>query len=311
MTRDQESFYAMVLKVKNFGIKNTAAMAAFPSLALLFTQLTTLINALISADKGSRADLTGYAMEKVVKRNALEAICEKLSNALAAYGAMNNNLSLQKRADFNASQWYSFSEENLMTEALILKDLGTPVGAALAPFGAGVADITALDTSLSAFTAIIDEPTLNIDIRKEDNKKIVQVIGQIKDLFNDKLDVVLKVVKSSNPSLYNLYLSARAIDTNGSATAPTVLKMVAPFTTVTMHTAVAYSEDTFYTVQNRGSDAVTFSLSTTENTEGPEPVTLGAGETRTRLASNLAVSGTFLVVKNPSPSGVEVKLWVE
>lgn len=311
MTRDQESFYAMVLKVKNFGIKNLTAMAAIPSLALLFAQLTTLINALINADKGSRADLTGYAMEKAVKRNVLEAICEKLSNALAAYGAMNNSFVLQKRADFNASQWYSFSEENLMSEALIVKDLATPVGAALAPFGAGVADITALDTALTAFTAIVNEPTLNIDIRKEDNKKIVQISGEIKDLFNDKLDVVMKVLKSSNPTLYNLYISARAIDENGSAVAPTVLKVVAPKTIANVHKAVAYSEDTFYTIQNRGNDAVTFSLSTAEIAEGPEPVTLNAGETRTRLASNLAVNGTFLVVKNPSLSNVEIKLWVE
>jgi hypothetical protein len=311
MTRDQESFYAMVLKVKNFGIKNLAAMAAIPSLALLFAQLTALINALINADKGSRADLTGYAMEKAVKRNALEAICEKLSDALAAYGAMNSNFVLQKRADFNASQWYSFSEENLMSEAMIVKDLATPVGAALAPFGAGVADITALDTALTAFTAIVNEPTLNIDMRKEDNKKIVQISGEIKDLFNDKLDVVMKVLKSSNPTLHNLYLSARAIDDNGSATAPTVLKVVAPKTIATIHKAVAYNEDTFYTVQNRGNDAVTFSLSTTETAEGPEPVTLNGGETRTRLASNLAVNGTFLVVKNPSLSNVEIKLWVE
>jgi len=60
-----------------------------------------------------------------------------------------------------------------------------------------------------------------------------------------------------------------------------------------------------------GDQAVSFSLSTTETAEGPEPVLLLGGETRSRLAENLAPAGTYLIVKNSGTLAVSVRLWVE
>lgn len=311
MTKDQEAFFGMVLKVKNFNAKNATSMTAVPAVAGFYTQLNTLITQLVTADVGSRADLTGYALSKSVKRTTLETLSLKISNAISSYAVVNNDAVLQKRADFPSSKWYLCSEEELVTQANIVKNLATPLSATLAPFGATAADVTALGTALTAFTDAISDPTLAIDQRKEDNEKVVESIDQIRTLLTDKLDVLMRSFEVNNPSLFALYRSARAIDTNGSVMTPTAIVDVLATTTKTVHTATLYSPDTFYTIQNMGNEAVMFSLSATDGVEGEEKVLLASGETRSRLAENLAPSGVYLVVKNASIIPVKIRVWVE
>lgn len=311
MTREEESYFAMALKTKNFYARNTAAMASIPALAGLYTQLSTLINTLISADTGSRADLTGYSLDKALKRNNVETLSLKISNAVASLAAVNGDLILKKRADFPTSSWYKITEDELVTQATIVRDLGQANAAAMATYGAATADVTALSTALTTFIDVITNPTLALDQRKNDNRRIPEIIDQIRTLFEDKLDVVMRSFELSNASLYNLYQSARAIDINGSASKPTIVKDVLPGTLSALHHAEAYETTTFYTIQNMGDQAITFSLSTTETSEGPEPVLLPGGVTKSRLAETMAPEGTYLIVKNAGTLPVSVRLWVE
>ena len=289
MTREEESYFAMALKTQNFYTKNTAAMTAIPALAGFYSQLNTLINSLVTADTGSRADLTGFAMDKAVKRKNVEALSLKISNAVASLVAVNNHLILKKRADFPTSTWYAISEDELVTQATIVRDLGQTNAAT---------DVTALTTALTAFVDVITNPSLAADQRKNDNKKIPKVINQIRTLFNNKLGVVMRSYKISDVNLYSLYKSARTIDINGSSSQPTLVKEILPGIVQAVYHADSYEDDTFYTIQNIGNQAVAFSLSTTDITEVPEPIVLLGVETRSRLAENLATSGTYFIVKN-------------
>lgn len=146
---------------------------------------------------------------------------------------------------------------------------------------------------------------------EDNNRRITEIIDQIRSLFEEKLDVVMCSFEVSNPSLYNLYQSARAIDINGSASQPTVMKDILAGTLLALHHADSYDTNTFYTIQNIGDQPVTFSLSTTETTEGPEPVLLPSGDIKSRLAETLATEGNYLIVKNPGTLPVSVRLWVE
>lgn len=311
MTKDQEAFFAMALKVKNFYAKNSTSMTAVPAVSGFYTQLDGLIAQLIAADSGSRADLTGYAMAKTAKRQALEIAALKISNALTSYALINNDVVLQKRADFPSSKWYSCSEEELVTQGNVVKGLATPLSSALVPFGATAADVTALDAALTAFIGIISDPSLAADKRKEDNVSLSERIDAIRTLLADKLDVLMRSFEVGNPTVYALYKSARAIDSNGSVMAPTKLGDMAPGVVTALHTAASYASDTFYTIQNVGNETLYFSLSNTADTEGPNPVLLAPGETRTRLADTLAPTGVYLVVRNIGTTPCKVKLWVE
>ncbi|WP_296149260.1 hypothetical protein [uncultured Flavobacterium sp.] len=311
MNKEQESSFAMNLKVRNFNEKNATALAVVPAVVPYFATVKTKITDLILADAGGRSDVSGFAIAKVRMRETLEGLALKISNALASYALVNSDYVLQKKADFPTSAWYKFSEEELVTQATIVKNLSVPLSANLAVFGATAADITAIGTTLNSFTDIISNPSLAIDQRKNDNQRVVVILDEIRTILTEKLDVLMRSFEVNNPSLYSLYLSARAIDTNGSVMKPTVISELLPATLKTVHTAANYSPDTFYTVQNLGTETVFFSLSALENTAGTEEVLLNAGETRARLAENLAPFGTFLIVRNPGATPANVKIWVE
>lgn len=311
MNTQQEVFFSMVLKVRNFGNKNTAVIATIPGAAAQFTLLGTHITNLITADSSSRSDLTGYAMTKASKRAAMESSCIKFSNGIAAFAANTGELVLQKKADFVTSFWSKATEDELLTNANILKNLATPIIASLTPYFITAADLTAFGTQISGFLDTISDPTLAIDQRKVDNQRIPEIIDEIRTLFETKLDVMMKVLEYANASIYQLYTLARAQDQRGSIAAPTSETIVDGNTTATVHTAKDYNPDTFYTIQNLGTETVFFSLSVETKVEGPEPVLLAGGETRVRLASNLAPAGLFLVVRNSGATSVTIKVWVE
>ena len=311
MTTQQEVYFSMALKVKNFAAKNPTIFSGVQGAAAQVTQLNTLINQLIAADTGSSADLTGYALNKATKRTTLESLCLRFSNALAALAVNTSDVVLQKRADFIASFWYKASEDELVTQATIVKNLAATSATALVPYGIVAADQTAFGTALTAFTDAISDPTLAIDQRKVDTGRIPEIIDQIRTLFDTKLDVLMRLLESSNPSNYDLYTLARAQDQRGSIMAPTVAQSIEANSTKTIHTATVYDANTFYTIQNLGNEAVYFSLSSTIDTEGEDPVLLNVGETRSRLAENLSATGVYFTVKNLSAVPVALKLWVE
>ena len=311
MTTQQEVYFSMALKVKNFAAKNPTVISGVQGAAAQITQLNTLISQLIVADTGSSADLTGYAISKASKRTTLENLCLRFSNGLAALAVNTNDVILQKRADFPFSFWYKATEDELVTQATIVKNLGTTNATALVPYGIAATDQTAFGTALTAFTDAISDPTLAIDQRKVDTSRIPEIIDQIRTLFDTKLDVLMRLLETSNPSNYELYKLARAQDQRSSAMAPTLSSNIEANSTKTIYTASMYDANTFYTIQNLGNEAVYFSLSSTIDIEGEDPVLLSAGETRSRLAENLSATGIYFTVKNLSAVPVALKLWVE
>ena len=242
---------------------------------------------------------TVVALAAIVKAN-VKAVSK---NLLAAV--------LKKKADFPKSSWYLSTEEALVTNATIVQSLASPIADELDNFGATAADVADLLAGIGEFITDISNPSLAIDQRMIDNEEVMLAIDDIRNFFNDELDVLMRSLEVDNPSLHNLYLAARAIDENGSARAATVEMDVQPASTVTLHTAPAYNADTFYTFQNQGSEAVAISLSATGNQAGPQAVLLLPGETRSRLADNLAPAGTHLVAQNDSAGVVKVRVWVE
>lgn len=91
MNKEQESSFAMMLKVRNFNEKNMAALAVIPAVSPFFATVKTKITDLILADAGGRSDVSGFAIAKVRMRETLEGLALKISNALASYALVNND----------------------------------------------------------------------------------------------------------------------------------------------------------------------------------------------------------------------------
>ncbi|MFY0482281.1 hypothetical protein ACI6PS_06700 [Flavobacterium sp. PLA-1-15] len=233
-----------------------------------------------------------------------------MSNALSAHAVVTENVELLKRADTLSSSWYKFSEEELITQGTIIFGLAKPLMSELAVYGAKEIDVLNLEKALTVFASAVSSPSLAIDQRKVDNKQVVKIIGEIKDHFSTRLDILMRSFEVNNPALYELYILARAIDVNGPVKQPTATAEVAPKAVQEVF-AAPYEGKTLFTLRNTGTDVVFFSLSAKNTEAGSTEVALFPGETRSRLAKNLAPSGTFLMVRNEGETIAPIKIWVE
>lgn len=310
MNKENESFLGMSYKMKNFGAKKSEELEVVPAVKGYFDVLDDKIEELIVADAGGRADLTGVTLNKSNVRSSVEIIGQKVSNAICSYAVVKEDYELLKRAEKKASAWYKFSEEELITHLTIVLGLAKPISAVLKPYGAVAGDVTDLEKGLELFAGVVSNPSLAIDQRKVDNKQVVRVIGEIRDLFSKKLDILMRSFEINNPELYELYTLARAIDINGAMSKPTAEADVRPNAQQAVFETV-YNADTLFTLRNSGTEVVFFSLSTTDKAIGKEEVALFPGETRSRLAKNLAPSGSYLMVRNPGESSAPIKIWAE
>lgn len=311
MTRLQESYFAMALKVKNIHRKNETAILAVPALTLFFAELNTLILQLVEADTGCRADLSGYYIAKSAKRKELETIGQKVCNALVAFAVMNNDVKLQKQMTFPPSKWSQCSEEVLVTQALLAKKSTQLQTADLSNYGVAANDFANLDTVLESFVKMISDPFLAVFQRKDDNKKLEETLSQIRKLLSEKIDVLMRTFKSSNPRLHNLYLSARAVNAIQKAKKPTVKAEVLANSTLTVHTILGYDPTTFYTLENKGNEPVKFSLSNITNVPNDNAIVLRPKAKIARLAEYISASGRYLVIENKSDEVSNVWIWVE
>ena len=310
MTKTNESVFAMILKVRNFYPLYRVELSLLPIMQQYFDELNEMSSKIIDADTGSRADLTGVTVMKGRLRNDLQQTAQKVSNGIAAYAVVNNDIVLQKRIDFPASKWYATSEEELVTQSKIVLNLVKPLENLIVPYGVTMADVKRLEQQFDQFVNNISEPSLAIDQRKNDNVQVVKLLEETRNFLNQKLDVLMRVFEVDNPELHQKYLSARAIDINGPVVKPTAEVEVKPKTQQAVY-EMAYMADTLFTLRNAGTEVVFFSLSATDKAVGKEEVALLPGETRSRLAQNLAPSGSFLMVRNPGESAAPIKIWVE
>ena len=310
MTKSQEADFAMFLKIRNFYPLHKSEMQSLPILSEYYQIVYENVDKLIEADSGSRADLTGVTMQKGILRSGLQVTAQRISNAVGAFAAVNNDVILRKRIDYPASKWYSCSEEELITQASIALNLTEGIVASLAPYGVQQSDVETFKEELGNFVNYVSEPTLAIDIRKSDNIQVTNLIEETKGFLTEKLDVVMRIYEVDNPVLHKLYLSARAIDVNGPVTKPTAEVAVPPREMESVH-ETPYQADLRFTLVNAGNEAVFFSLSANDLEAGKIEVPLFPGETRTRLAKNLAPAGTFLMVRNPGEAAAQIKIWAE
>jgi hypothetical protein len=312
MDKVQESTAGMFLKTANFFIKNGVKIGTIPALPPLFATHQVNVNDLFNADTGARADLRGYTMDKGIKRTNLETIALKISNAVSAVAALASNNALLKRADFSSSFWYSCSEEELITQATIVRDLAIPIIASLLPFGVAPADLASHTTALNSFVLAVSDPSLVADVRKEDNNRMDDIIDRARLHLDTKLDIVMRVFESTDPVFYKLYNDARAIDTNGSAQAPTAIVQIDANSLRNINTQTKYNPDLLYTFQNTSATAdIDVSLSAAADTEGDIVITIPKGQTRQRMAKNLSSNGVFLMANNHTPDLGELKIWIE
>lgn len=201
----------MLLKVQDNLEDNAAAYADHAQIAPTKVLLDTKIQAIIEAAGRATQDLTGYAEDKQLAREALELFMYKVAKGVNAYAEDNNMNTLANKARYVKTEIEKLQDTELHYKATELSTITTPIIALLAGYRVVQDDLDKLNDRLADYFATIPEPKDAIEARALAGKQVDRHQTASR-LLLEKLDRYVDSYRTDNIDLWDEYQLARAID---------------------------------------------------------------------------------------------------
>lgn len=312
MENNLENKLSMYQKVQGFLTLNASSMTSLPIVATLKTQLDTKVNAILSVASKAGADLTGFTVDKQLKRDDLKTKTLKLSTAIVAHSAITGNFKLLEKCDETSAMIDKMRDNDFYTYAQLIISEATPIMASLTPYGVVAADLTAATTSATTYLSVIQAPRVQINERSRALEDINDLFEDMDKFLREKLDQVMKLYVVQNPSLYTGYQGSRSIDETGSATSPDYMGTVGT-NQIKVIATLPYLASRSFQIENNGNVAFNFSLSSSTTALEGTILNLEPGQYLTRLTTNLNLNeaATQVLIQNQNTEqSASFKIWI-
>jgi len=307
-----ENKLSMYQKVQGFLTLNASSTASLPIVATLKTQFDTKVNAILAIATTAGADITGFTVDKQLKRDDLKAKVLKLSTAIVAHAAMTNNFRLKEKCDESSSALNYMRDNDFYTYARLIIAEATPIMAALAPYGVVAADLTNANTSSATYLSVIQAPRVQINERSRALDDIEALFEDTDKFLKEKLDEIMKIFVATNPSIYTGYTGSRRIDQTGSAQAPDYSGQASPNSMHVVAT-IPYLQGRTFEIENTGNVPFSFSLSSSETVLEGTALNMASGQFSSRNSRNLNLNEAAdkLIIQNTdAQQSASYKIWV-
>lgn len=312
MENNLENRLSMYQKVQFYLTHHADETAAIPMVASLQTDLDDQVNTVLALATIVDTDITGYTVDKQSKRSLLTQKILKLSTAIVAFASVNGNSILAEKCDESLRDMGVMRDNDFYTFSQLIIREATPIMTDLAPFGVLPADLTAATAASEVYLANIQSPRGQINERGKALADLEKEMENTNDLLRNRLDKVMGIFQASNPSLHVGYLGARSIDGTGSQT-PADYEGNISAGSIGLVATIPYLSGRSFEVENTGTTALLFALSTDPAVLNGTPVPISAGNSLMRKSSTLNTSeaAIHLLLQNTDAnvSGV-YKIWV-
>jgi len=215
MTNKQESKYSMKLAVRDFLNKNATITATLPGYGPLYALYLSNIAQIQVVREQQEIDKSGIKDNKDLLRNDLVAKAYDVGTKTEVYAKMTNNAVLAKEVHYSESDLSKAADSKLKDKALLIYDRATANLTVLATYGINAATLTALKSAIDLFNAAI--PTT-----RTGRTETKTATDQLADLFDSddtilaKIDLLVEVVRLSQPIFYKAYQDNRKIVDTGT-----------------------------------------------------------------------------------------------
>lgn len=210
MTRRQLNKLSMLMALNEYFIVNIAIVKTIPQLESIANAIKSLINSIQSQSEQQIINRNGVGETKKLIKAVLIGDCADIARKLSAFAAINSNdvlLNESKTSDYKLSR---LSDEKLTSVCMLILDLGRQNLTAAASYGLNQTSLTKLDSDIKAFVNVIPDPRLAMVDKKQATDQLVILFNQADDLLI-KSDLLVGIVKLSQPSFFAGYKSVRAI----------------------------------------------------------------------------------------------------
>lgn len=209
-----EDKIGMYEKVQNFGTSYAGKFSNYQALLDSFTSHGQDLANLLSHLGASKTDIRGYTEEKQKNRARLIDIAFHIGQAYTATCNRTGVFSSGKKFDETLSYLNRKRDNDLYVYCKQLYDVVYPIATDLQNHNVSSDLMAEFGTTLSDFFAHLQGPKGQISLRSNAGNNLLLLVPTIDDRLV-LMDSMMATFRLQDPSLYNLYLSARSIDQSG------------------------------------------------------------------------------------------------
>lgn len=204
----------MYMTVRDYLLQNATLTAELPGFPEFFTSVQNGINRIQVLQEMKEAKITGITAAKNQLKETLVGQAVDISRKLVAYAAISNNLVLQREVKYSESELKRSVDTILKDQAQVIYARASAHVKELAAFGVSETLLANLLEAIQAFNAAIPKVRLGVTEKH-------QTVNQLEDSFVlvdvtiKKIDVLMEIVRNTQPVFYNGYKAARKIVDTG------------------------------------------------------------------------------------------------
>jgi len=215
MNSKKENRLSMYLVLRDFLDKNTAITAVLPNFADFNTALNDGIVKIHQIRELQELDKRGLAKGKMKLKDQLVFKALDVSRKTVAYAGFIGDTELFNEVNYSDTELRRCADTVLYDRARIIHDRAETNAPALAAYGVTPADLIELQSFVEAYYDAIPKPRIGIADKKQATE---QLEAAFKDVDNaiSQIDVLIEVVRASQPLFFSGFQTARTIVDNGS-----------------------------------------------------------------------------------------------
>jgi hypothetical protein len=223
MTNYQEAYEKMSQGGVVFLNANATITATLPGFAGYFTVIQTTHTQIQAASVLQEADKSGDSVAKKQLRATLIAQAIDVSRRVVAYATNVNNNALLALVDYTESDLKKASDDKLVSSCQVIRDNANANVAALATYGVTAAILTTLQTSITNFNNAKPKNRVNATDKGQATQSLETLFKTLSANWA-KIDVLVEMVRTSQPNFYNEYQKVRKVIVAGNGSLPLQVK---------------------------------------------------------------------------------------
>ena len=209
MTNRNEDYLGMIKLALDVWDAKQSVFGSIIAVKESFTKIATIKEAL---DEKSVQQSIAIGGKTVTKKDMRKKMCElsaQIGSVLTGYAYTAQNEDLKKAVDFPISVYNKKRDEEVAELCKVVHLQAEANIANLVDYGITQAMVEQLDIYINSYTSNSKKNLLDIKKRMEYTKEVRELMAQMRDEVENKLDKVMMIFQFSNPADYQLYLSAR------------------------------------------------------------------------------------------------------
>ncbi len=211
MKKTEENRISMFYAVQEVCDKHTAIWTATVAYANAFSDMKVNLGLIEDNIETQESELSGITKDKAEKKNAMVEKALEVAQATYAFAFDTGDVVLQGKVNYSRSNLFLGRDTVVGQRCQGVHTDATVVISSLAPYGIVPADLTALQTLIDDYVAVVSAPRSALTVRKGATADIDALVRQTMGILNNRMDRLMPEFKVPSPDFYQEYFDARII----------------------------------------------------------------------------------------------------